>query len=432
MAAEDADSLRNQGTEKFKAEKYQESIDLYTRSLELNPTDHRCYSNRCAAYCKLRKNFDKALEDAQKCVEVKPDWPKGYMRILECLKFTKRIEEAKPWLERGLENVSAEDKPSIEKALKEVMDEIPRQKFLSELRGSWNGTVNEVLGGYDQEMEFLEGDEQVRVNVLGRSIVGRFWVDVTKEPHHLNIQVPHGEVGAHMPPPPPVPYIARIDPVGLHLCCPYLKMERPTEFTGPGYVLMKRGTLEQPDASEVSHLSRKEKLIKCTQDILKALPSRKLEEVGPSDSEDAAGEKLMLHVRFESSMYTIQRQFGEDMVKEILTSIKESKTPPELVGIPELEQLAEKMKTCGLLEDEPPAPAAKPSSSSSSKETAPSKTAESSSKTEAATTSSRQDGSTGADEASSSSGSSSCLLLGGSVAIAVAAAAAFVFTKQKR
>lgn len=35
-----------------------------------------------------------------------------------------------------------------------------------------------------------------------------------------------------MPPPPPVPYIAKVDGQGMHLCCPYMKMERPERFEG--------------------------------------------------------------------------------------------------------------------------------------------------------------------------------------------------------
>jgi len=169
-----------------------------------------------------------------------------------------------------------------------------------------------------------------------------------------------------MPPPPPVPYIARIDSVGLHLCCPYLKMERPTEFTGPGYVLMKAGAMKQFDDSEIANLTHKEKLVRCAQELLKAMPSRKLEEPSPSDTEDTAGEKLMAQVRFESTMFSIQRTFGEPMVKEVIGHVRSPDMPGELEGVEELKQLAEKMKIAGLLEEEePPKAPVKPVSSTS-------------------------------------------------------------------
>lgn len=45
----------------------------------MDPTNHVLYSNRCGAYASL-KDYDKALEDANKTIEVKPDWSKGYSR----------------------------------------------------------------------------------------------------------------------------------------------------------------------------------------------------------------------------------------------------------------------------------------------------------------------------------------------------------------
>ena len=43
------------------------------------PTDHTIFANRSASYLKI-KIYDKALQDAVKCIELKPDWFKGYQR----------------------------------------------------------------------------------------------------------------------------------------------------------------------------------------------------------------------------------------------------------------------------------------------------------------------------------------------------------------
>lgn len=53
--------------------------DKFSQAIELEPTNHVLYSNRSGAYASL-KNFDKALEDANKTVEIKPDWAKGWGR----------------------------------------------------------------------------------------------------------------------------------------------------------------------------------------------------------------------------------------------------------------------------------------------------------------------------------------------------------------
>jgi len=52
---------------------------MYSKAIELNPTDHVLYSNRSGGYAS-KEEYDKALEDASKCVEIKPDWAKGYQR----------------------------------------------------------------------------------------------------------------------------------------------------------------------------------------------------------------------------------------------------------------------------------------------------------------------------------------------------------------
>lgn len=53
--------------------------DKFSQAIEIEPTNHVLYSNRSGAYASL-KNFDKALEDANKTTEIKPDWAKGWGR----------------------------------------------------------------------------------------------------------------------------------------------------------------------------------------------------------------------------------------------------------------------------------------------------------------------------------------------------------------
>lgn len=53
--------------------------DKFSQALETQSEDHVLYSNRSAAYASL-KNYDKALEDANKTTEIKPDWAKGWGR----------------------------------------------------------------------------------------------------------------------------------------------------------------------------------------------------------------------------------------------------------------------------------------------------------------------------------------------------------------
>ena len=51
------------------------AIDRYTQAITLNRNNHVLFSNRSAAYARVGK-FSEALEDAKRCHELKPDWPK--------------------------------------------------------------------------------------------------------------------------------------------------------------------------------------------------------------------------------------------------------------------------------------------------------------------------------------------------------------------
>ena len=52
----------------------------FTAAIENDPTDHVFFSNRSACYASVGK-LNAAITDAEKCVELKPDWGKGYSRL---------------------------------------------------------------------------------------------------------------------------------------------------------------------------------------------------------------------------------------------------------------------------------------------------------------------------------------------------------------
>lgn len=68
------------GNAAFSAGKFQEAVEHFTAAIGVDPSNHVLYSNRSAAHASLSA-FTPALEDAQKTVELKPDWAKGYSRL---------------------------------------------------------------------------------------------------------------------------------------------------------------------------------------------------------------------------------------------------------------------------------------------------------------------------------------------------------------
>lgn len=67
--------LKDKGNAALSAGNYEQAIEHYTKAIELEPHNHVLYSNRSAAYAKQKK-YQNALEDAEKTVSIKPDWPK--------------------------------------------------------------------------------------------------------------------------------------------------------------------------------------------------------------------------------------------------------------------------------------------------------------------------------------------------------------------
>ncbi|KAK4200225.1 hypothetical protein QBC40DRAFT_280469 [Triangularia verruculosa] len=74
-----ADELKALGNKAIAAKNFDEAIDKFTQAIAIDPQNHILYSNRSAAYAS-KKDWDHALEDAQKTTELKPDWPKGWGR----------------------------------------------------------------------------------------------------------------------------------------------------------------------------------------------------------------------------------------------------------------------------------------------------------------------------------------------------------------
>ncbi|KAF9176670.1 Hsp90 cochaperone [Haplosporangium sp. Z 767] len=96
-----ADEFKAQGNKAFLAKDYPTAITLFSLAFVLVPTNHVLYSNRSACYAS-QKNYEKALEDGEKTVELKSDWAKGYGRKAAALFGLGRYPDANDVYEAGL------------------------------------------------------------------------------------------------------------------------------------------------------------------------------------------------------------------------------------------------------------------------------------------------------------------------------------------
>ncbi|KAG6334264.1 hypothetical protein ID866_4821 [Astraeus odoratus] len=80
-----ADEIKEQGNTAFKAKQYTEAVDLYTKAIDIKPTEPSFFTNRAAAYMAL-KRFRLALADCQQAASLQSEDPsaKTLLRLARC------------------------------------------------------------------------------------------------------------------------------------------------------------------------------------------------------------------------------------------------------------------------------------------------------------------------------------------------------------
>lgn len=74
-----AEEAKAAGNAAFKAKNYSEAVAHFSAAIAADPNNHVLYSNRSAANAAL-EDYKAALLDANKCIDIKPDWAKGQSR----------------------------------------------------------------------------------------------------------------------------------------------------------------------------------------------------------------------------------------------------------------------------------------------------------------------------------------------------------------
>ena len=102
MGAEEAQTFKDQGNAEYKAKNYLKAAGLYTKGIKEDPDNAVLYSNRCECLLQLKK-VSKALQDADDCIRLKPDWEKGFYRKGAVLEAMERFEDALVAYQQALE-----------------------------------------------------------------------------------------------------------------------------------------------------------------------------------------------------------------------------------------------------------------------------------------------------------------------------------------
>ncbi|KAL8201461.1 hypothetical protein R6Q57_012800 [Mikania cordata] len=131
MAAENsnaslAEEIKQQANQAFKANKFSQAIDLYTKAIELNGENAVYWANRAFAHAKLEE-YGSAIQDASKALEIDPKYSKGYYRrgaaYLAMGKFKEALKDF-----QQVKRICPND-PDASKKLKECEKAVMKLKF---------------------------------------------------------------------------------------------------------------------------------------------------------------------------------------------------------------------------------------------------------------------------------------------------------------
>ncbi|KAF7649089.1 hypothetical protein LDENG_00147370 [Lucifuga dentata] len=104
-------SLTEKGIKLVQEGQYAQAASMFTEAIKYDPKDYRFFGNRSYCYSCLEQ-YPQALADAERSIQLAPDWPKGHFRKGSALMGMKRYSEA----EKAMEQVLKLDKDCEEAA----------------------------------------------------------------------------------------------------------------------------------------------------------------------------------------------------------------------------------------------------------------------------------------------------------------------------
>jgi len=112
-----ANMKKHAGNKAFSNGDFPTALKRFTEAIEITPENHLLYSNRCMTYIQL-KDWENALNDANKCTELAGDFAKGHFRKGVVLTELKRKDDALAALTkaRDLDPKDNEIQQAMEKA----------------------------------------------------------------------------------------------------------------------------------------------------------------------------------------------------------------------------------------------------------------------------------------------------------------------------
>jgi len=145
----------------FKNSDYNSAIQFFTEAINLQPSNHLLYSNRSACYTEIG-NYEKAIQDAIKCLEINPNFVRGFQRKALAEFKSKKFDDSIKSYESGLKL-----EPNNSQLLEELQEvKEMSQKYAFGTKEQIQEKINKdpILKSYLKYPDFVEKLEKVCEN----------------------------------------------------------------------------------------------------------------------------------------------------------------------------------------------------------------------------------------------------------------------------
>lgn len=171
MVNKGAELQKNKGNEFFKKGQHAEAIECYTFATEMDPTNHKYFTNRSNAYYQMGK-YDKSLRDALKATKLDSNWEKGWFRAGMAQMELEQYEAAKKNFQQAcdLKPDNASFKQELAKAKAALMKGMT-PAAITKMEGNEffkNGDIDNAIEKYTTAIDMADPntDAQTLVDAL--------------------------------------------------------------------------------------------------------------------------------------------------------------------------------------------------------------------------------------------------------------------------
>eukprot|EP01108_Squamamoeba_japonica_P009784 TRINITY_DN92_c0_g1_i1.p2 TRINITY_DN92_c0_g1~~TRINITY_DN92_c0_g1_i1.p2 ORF type:complete len:255 (+),score=142.63 TRINITY_DN92_c0_g1_i1:129-893(+) len=156
-------AFKEKGNALFGQKKYMEAVEQYTFAIECSPQEHTFYTNRAACYATMGE-WEKCLRDANRAIDRKNDWVKGWFRKGQACMELHKYKEAYEAFKMAY---SYEEKPDFKKRMDAAEKEWKKDMSAAALakeKGNAHfkvGQIAEALKAYEDGINKLtDADDQ--------------------------------------------------------------------------------------------------------------------------------------------------------------------------------------------------------------------------------------------------------------------------------